>query len=128
LAAAGKNDLAKKVAWVLEDEVDGLGYDIVSYEDDGAEIYIKVKTTKGSIDTPFFVSEDERRVAAAQAAAFRLYRVFGYGKGRKIYRLAGPLEPKLKLEPANYRAYIASAERGAGCHSSRLGLPSHSFA
>jgi Domain of unknown function (DUF3883) len=110
LSAAGKNDLAKKVAWVSEDQGDGLGYDIVSYEDDGAEIYIEVKTTKGSIDTSFFVSENERRAATAKAAAFRLYRVFDYGKKPQIYRLTGPLEAELKLEPASYRAYVLSVD------------------
>jgi len=110
LAAAGRSDLAKKVVWVSKEQGDGLGYDIVSFTNDGAQIHIEVKTTKGSIHTPFFVSENERRVAAAKAAAFRLYRVFDYGNKPQIYTLTGPLEAILTLEPAIYRAYVAPAD------------------
>jgi hypothetical protein len=106
LRAAGKDNLAKKVAWVSKDIGDGLGYDIASYDEDGSQIHIEVKATKGAIDTPFFVTENERRVAATKGAAFRLYRVFNYGKEPKIYVLAGPLEHVVTLEPMNYRASV----------------------
>jgi Domain of unknown function (DUF3883) len=111
LTASGKSNLAKKVAWVSKDVGDGLGYDIASYTDDGSQIYIEVKATKGAIDTPFFITENERRVATSKGPAFRLYRVFSYGKEPKIYTLTGPLESALKLEPMSYRASIAPADR-----------------
>jgi hypothetical protein len=110
LLLAGKAELAQKVTWVSYYQGDGLGYDIVSFTEAGAEIHIEVKTTKGSIGTPFFISENERRVAASEGGMFQVYRVFGYGTNPQIYIIAGPLETALNLEPINYRASVASEE------------------
>jgi hypothetical protein len=106
LNSAGRADLATKVAWVSRERGDGLGYDIESFDEDGSSIVIEVKTTRGGIRTPFFLSENERRVAAERCDAYRLYRVFGHGNGRKVYRLHGPLEHALSLEPTIYRARV----------------------
>jgi len=39
-------------------EGDGLGYDMLSYNDAGQEIYIEVKTTIGRMDAPFFITKN----------------------------------------------------------------------
>jgi hypothetical protein len=108
LKALGYDELATKVAWVADEIGDGLGYDIVSFGDDGNPIFIEVKTTKGPITTPFFVTENERRVAAAKGAAFRIYRLIGFGTDPKVYSLSGPLEASFTLEPLTYRARVIS--------------------
>ena len=41
----------KKVAWVSRDKGDGLGFDILSYDAEGNEMYIEVKTTLGTEDS-----------------------------------------------------------------------------
>jgi hypothetical protein len=107
LRKAGRDDLAKKVEWVSKSQGDGLGYDIESFETDGTPIVIEVKTTKGPIQSPFFLSENERSVAAERGASYRLYRVFKYGDDPKIYSLKGPLDPVLLLQPVSYRARVA---------------------
>jgi hypothetical protein len=89
LAALGKAHLVAGITWVSRDIGDGLGYDIESFSEEEARIYIEVKTTRGSIDTSFFISENERRVAAEKGAAFRLYRVFDFGLKPRIYSLRG---------------------------------------
>jgi hypothetical protein len=99
LTAFGRGDLARKLAWVSQDIGDGLGYDIESFADDGSAIFIEVKTTKGPIDTPFFLRENERCVAAEKGSAFRLYRLFAFGNNPRIYSLSGPLDKDLVLEP-----------------------------
>ncbi|BAS06695.1 hypothetical protein AHiyo4_01170 [Arthrobacter sp. Hiyo4] len=38
---------------------DGLGYDILSFEESGKERLLEVKTTKSRAETPFFVSRNE---------------------------------------------------------------------
>jgi hypothetical protein len=53
---------------------------------------LEVKTTRGGINTPFFVSENERRVAAEMGHEFRIYRVFAFENEPKIYQIPGPLE------------------------------------
>src|SRR5262249_19513066 len=85
LVFAGRRDLARQVTWVSSEIGDGLGYDIESFSDDGSTIFIEVKTTKGPISTPFYISENERRIAAEKKAAFRLYRVFSFNKNPQIY-------------------------------------------
>ncbi|PTN03578.1 uncharacterized protein DUF3883 [Rhodovulum imhoffii] len=47
LRAAGRDDLARKVRWVSEEDGDGAGYDIASFEQDGRSRLIEVKTTNG---------------------------------------------------------------------------------
>ena len=42
---------------------DGEGYDILSFEDTGAELLIEVKTTKYGHYTPFFVTRNEVEVS-----------------------------------------------------------------
>jgi hypothetical protein len=108
LSKAGRDDLAQKVAWVSKNVGDGLGYDIESYEADGTPIFIEVKTTKGPIQTPFFLSENERRTASEKGSSYRLYRVFKYGEQPQIYSLPGPLEGSLTLQPVSYRARVGS--------------------
>lgn len=104
LEALGLSALASKVTWVSDKLGDGLGYDIESYSEDGNPMFIEVKTTNGPITTPFFVSENERRVAADKGQAFRIYRLFGFSTDPKIYSLPGPLERTLTLDPIAYRA------------------------
>jgi hypothetical protein len=111
LEELGRNDLAKQVKWVSKEVGDSLGYDITSFTEEGTPMFIEVKTTRGSITTPFFISENERRVAAEKGPAFRVYRLFGFGTDPKIYSLPGPLERALALEPIAYRARV----RGGPC-------------
>lgn len=106
LIAAARRDLAERLTWVARKVGDGLGYDIQSFTDDGTSIFIEVKTTKGAIETAFFLTENERCVAAELGSAFRLYRLFGFGTKPQIYTLMGPLDG-LALEPVNYRARVA---------------------
>lgn len=59
LLKANKPKLAKKVKHVAKDKGDGLGYDILSFDINGNEIYIEVKTTKGNIYSTFFITRNE---------------------------------------------------------------------
>jgi hypothetical protein len=106
LEKLGRCGLAEQVNWVSDQVGDGLGYDISSFDEYGNPVFIEVKTTCGPITTPFFISENERRVAAQKGPAYRIYRVFGFGTDPKIYELLGPLETTLALEPVAYRARV----------------------
>ncbi|MCP3736333.1 DUF3883 domain-containing protein [Sphingomonas sp. RP10(2022)] len=59
LAAAGRDDLANRVRWVSDQDGDGAGYDIASYEIDGRPRRIEVKTTNGWERTPFHISRND---------------------------------------------------------------------
>lgn len=109
LVESGRADLAKLVVWVSRDIGDGLGYDIESFDLIGAECVktlIEVKTTKGPIECPFFVSANEILASTRNAAHARLYRVFHFGKQPKIYVIPGSLDEALHLEAASYRATV----------------------
>jgi hypothetical protein len=97
-------DLVKKIRWVSVDEGDGAGYDILSYEPDGQERLIEVKTTNGAARTPFFISENECQKAAASAESWRLYRVHLFAQNPRIFRIAPPLNKMLRLRPDIWRA------------------------
>ncbi len=58
---------------------DGAGYDIISRRDDNFELlYIEVKTTKGNINTPFYMSENEKNFMDIYKNSAVIYRVYNY--------------------------------------------------
>jgi len=96
-------DLLKKVRWVSADD-DGAGYDILSFEPDGRERLIEVKTTNGAARTPFFLSENECQRASASAQSWRLYRVHSFAQKPRIFQIAPPLNKMLHVRPDTWRA------------------------
>jgi Domain of unknown function (DUF3883) len=75
LTQAGKRALANKVERVSEKD-DRLGYDIISFEEDGAHRYIEVKATSGiNLGGGFFLSNTERQKAAT-LSNYHIYFVF----------------------------------------------------
>ncbi len=104
LSAAGRDDLAAKVRWVSEEDGDGAGYDILSWSRSGEERLLEVKTTRGPISTPFFITENERRVSEERRDAFRLVRLFDFARQPSAFELTPPLTDHLRLMPSVYRA------------------------
>jgi hypothetical protein len=104
LTEAGRDDLARRVRWVAQEEGDGAGYDIRSFTPDGAERLIEVKTTAGYERTPFFLSENERAFSAERPDAFRLVRLFEFARAPRAFELASPLEASVLLRPAVHLA------------------------
>lgn len=97
-------DLAKKVRWVSEEDGDGAGFDILSFELTGAERLIEVKTTVGHQKTPFYISSNEYELSKERPDEFRLMRVFDFLKDPKAFELKPPLSEQLILAPQNYKA------------------------
>jgi hypothetical protein len=105
----GRRDLAHKVEWVADTRGDGLGYDIASFEGNGAPRLIEVKTTGLGREFPFYVTANEVRVSRTQSRNFWLYRVFGFSESPRLYTLNGALDDVCRLEP---RSYLARPGRG----------------
>ena len=99
-----RRDLAAKVRWVAQEDGDGAGYDILSFDTSGRERLIEVKTTRGISTTPFFLSSNERSLADERPEEFRIFRVYEYGVAPKVFKLHPPLEQFVRLEPTTYRA------------------------
>lgn len=104
LETAGFGLLANKVDHVAETQGDGLGYDVLSFETDGRQRYIEVKTTAHDAATPFFVSSNELEFARAQSERFRLYRLYHFRTAPKFFELSGLIEQYCHLDPATYKA------------------------
>lgn len=104
LAQLGQPKLADRVEHVAPSRGDGLGYDVLSYEVDGKERFIEVKTTTFGRDTPFFVSRGELSLSHQAKDQFHLYRLFEFRKSPRLFDLAGPLDQHCSLDPVTYRA------------------------
>lgn len=103
LAAAGFPRLAVKVEHVSRTQGDGLGFDILSFDDNGGELFIEVKTTTFAKETPFFASASEVRFARQNAPRFALFRLFEFRRAPKCFTLPGAIESHCALDPFTYR-------------------------
>jgi hypothetical protein len=85
-------DLLKKLERVSEKN-DYLGYDIRSFDTDGKEIYIEVKTTRGGKSSSFIVTSNEYMSSKKYATKYRLYRLYNYNpkSGADCFILVGDL-------------------------------------
>jgi hypothetical protein len=89
LSADGRPDLAGGVEWVAQEQGDGLGYDVASFDSDGTPTMIEVKTTSLGRDAAFFVSRCEIACAEAYGDRFRLYRLFEFPYRPQVFVLRG---------------------------------------
>ncbi len=110
----GRKDLAKQVMATREFAGNAERFDVLSFEDDGTKKYIEVKTTTGSINNAFFISENE--VEFSKDERFRdhyyLYRLYEFDvktKTTKIAKIKGPIDENV-LEPVNYKCTIGNKE------------------
>jgi hypothetical protein len=106
LERAGRDDLAKDVRWVSDVDGDGYGYDVQSFEIDGQQRLLEIKTTCGNERTPFWMSKRECDVAAEQGDIYRVRRVFHFRNEVKMFDIAPPLEARLVLTPATFMAAL----------------------
>jgi hypothetical protein len=97
LTQADREDLARKVKWVSEEEGDGAGYDIYSFDPNGHERLIEVKTTNGAARTPFFLSRNEFELASERPEDWRIYRVHLSARQPRIFTISPPLEATVHL-------------------------------
>lgn len=106
LLEGGRPDLASQVNCVSKAFGDGLGYDVASFEIDGSERCIEVKTTKYGKEIPFFLTANELRFSQEHSNKCYLYRVFNFVKSPKIFVLQGSLSELCNLDPQLYLASV----------------------
>jgi hypothetical protein len=110
LHAAGSRVLADRIEHVSRTKGDGAGYDILSFETNGRERFIEVKTTAYIAETPFYVSRNELSFSTEEAAQFHLYRLFDFRKRPRMFMLAGALDTNCRLDPVSYRAEVMARD------------------
>ena len=104
LKKAGKSKLAARIDHVSQTDGDGRGFDILSFEENGKERLIEVKTTRSRAETPFFVSRNELKVSKERAEIYHLVRVFNFGHAPGWFPLSGSLDTTSVLEPNDFTA------------------------
>lgn len=106
LRAAGRHDLAEKVRWTSKEDGDGAGFDISSFEPEGASRLIEVKTTNGWDRTPFHLSRNELAVADANRDTWHLVRLWNFARTPKAFSIRPPLQSYVELTPSSFLASI----------------------
>lgn len=104
LQAVGREDLARKVRWVSEEDGDGAGYDIESFAPDGRSRLIEVKTTNGWERTPFLITRNELAVAEERRSEWRLFRLWNFSREPKAFELHPPLDAHVALTATTFQA------------------------
>lgn len=104
LIKAGKANLADRIEWASRDTGDYLGFDIRSFEANGSDRLVEVKTTKHGKETPFYVTRNEVRVSRDHDRAYHLYRLFRFQKGPRLFMVNGALDRSCMLDPMEYEA------------------------
>jgi hypothetical protein len=107
LSRAGQDRLAGKIIHISAVESDSRGFDILSYETDGRERLIEVKTTRFGALTPFFASRNEVEVSDSRKEQYQLYRVFKFSDQPKLFLLPGSMKRSCQLDPLSFAARIA---------------------
>lgn len=87
---------------------DGAGYDILSRKNNDYELlYIEVKTTKGALDAPFYMSENEKSFMEIYKDNTLIYRVYNYDKDTNVGEIEmityDELVSNYSLDPITYK-------------------------
>jgi hypothetical protein len=67
-----------KIVPSSKQEGDGLGYDILSFDDNGHKKYIEVKTTTGGVGRSFFITGAELERSKKEGNNYYLYRLYNF--------------------------------------------------
>lgn len=96
-------------AALVEIVQDGKGYDVFSFDENGNEKFIEVKTTTGNEYAVFFLSENEIDFMRLHPNQYCIYRVYHYDKENnfaEFFELTGDIESQLLMKPTEYRVLI----------------------
>ena len=97
----------KEVKWISL-VTDSSGYDILSYDEEGNEKHIEVKTTSTGLDTEFFITENEKNASIRNKDNYYLYRVYNFDSEFKkgdIWRYKGDVTKYCK-NPTSYKVKL----------------------
>jgi hypothetical protein len=106
---AGKKTLAERIDHVAA-KADGHGFDILSFETDGRERLVEVKTTRFGAMNPFFATNSEVAVSEQRSAEYYVYRLFDFSKKPGLFLLNGAMRSTCTLEAVQFRAIPCAIE------------------
>jgi Domain of unknown function (DUF3883) len=100
----GKHVLADRIEHVAKTKGDYLGFDILSFEANGCERLIEVKTTRFGALTRFFASTNEVEISESNKQSYHLHRLFNFDKHPQFFVLSGSLRNTCQLKPVVFSA------------------------
>lgn len=100
----GKERLAHRVEHISVEKGDGAGFDVRSFDTNGSDLFIEVKTTRFRKEAPFFVTANELDFSTSNASAYALYRVYQYERSPRLFQLRGRLSNHCNLDATEFRA------------------------
>lgn len=110
LVREGREDLANDVVHASKENGDGDGYDILSFDKDGNQKLIEVKTTKTNKVDGFYISPNEIKVASENSDKYYIYRLYNLDiKNHKgdLRVFEGKVDSdKYHLEPVAYKVTL----------------------
>lgn len=107
LRSLGCDQLADRIEHVAATEGPAAGFDILSFERNGQDRLIEVKTTGGPREMAFFVSRHELATSRQRARSYHLYRPFNFRRDPHFFVVSGALSESCLLEAEQYRAVVA---------------------
>lgn len=102
-------DDVSRIVHLSQSQGDGAGFDILSLNDDGTDRYIEVKTTKGNLDLPFYMTENEKKFFELHQDKDDLfiYRVYNFDSSSQTGEVeiisADDLLDNFVFDPTTYR-------------------------
>lgn len=109
LSSGGYSELADKVERISQIDISA-GFDVLSFEFNGGEKYIEVKTTALS-KLEFYLSSNELEIAKEFKNRYWIYflsEIYGVPKLVKIHNPAFEVGKILSLTPINYRVHLSN--------------------
>lgn len=85
-----------------------VGYDILSFDKNGNEKFIEVKTTEGNEKNPFHLSLNEYLFCEKNQNIYYIYRLYNYNyetNHADYFIIQDPLNTLL-FQPINYQVYL----------------------
>ena len=107
LLASGREQLAERIEHVAVELGDGAGFDVRSFETNGRDRLIEVKTTRFGKETPFFLTRNEVSVSRERKGVYFLYRVFGFRDDPRLFMKHVALDRTCVLDPIQFMARSA---------------------
>lgn len=105
LISLGRKELTKKVEHISQTVGDSAGFDILSFDEQGKEKYIEVKTTQMGKNAPFYFTRNELSFSENNSPHYSLYRLFDFRKKPKFFQLKGSLNITCESLPTTYMGW-----------------------
>lgn len=90
----------------------GEGFDVYSFDKNGKEKFIEVKTTSGDWKNRFYLTRHEIKFMRKNTSKYSLYRVYNFDEENnsgEYFELTGGIEERLIMDPTQFEVVIMKA-------------------